>query len=114
MSEMIERVARAIHRTEGPWSDVPWDDLPESAKSASRRQARAAIEAMREPTLDMIHCSPVTADNFVPYPETCAVTWRAMIDEALTERDYARRSTSDAALAEGGPEAATTLASDPG
>lgn len=53
MSEMVERVARAVYEADDPWSDAfPWPDLNESQNSPEtyRRIARAAIEAMRRPT----------------------------------------------------------------
>lgn len=80
MNEMIERVARAIMpdawhetvRADGSkyFTLVCWDE--EQAKA--RRYARAAIWAMREPTLEMRKaCSFETAE--VEYP--------AMVDAAL-------------------------------
>ena len=65
MSEMVERVARALHEDEEPPSDhwsPQWDDLrekyvdgkPSHCKEYWRRKARAAIEAMREPTEAMV------------------------------------------------------------
>lgn len=61
MSEMVERVARAMAEAAG-------DDYEEN-RSFLHRVARAAIEAMREPTPEMlaetlpapgIHCDPKT------------------------------------------------------
>lgn len=62
MSEMVERVARAIKDAE----QMHWNDM-----------ARAAIEAMREPTAKMV----VIADSSLR-PISPRI-WRAMIDEAL-------------------------------
>ncbi len=53
MSEMIERVAKAIYEEDDPWHKAwPWPDLNESQGSPDtyRRIAAAAIKAMREPT----------------------------------------------------------------
>lgn len=47
MSEMIERVARAIHESSSKW---PWAGMSNMNKDDRRKDARAAIEAMREPT----------------------------------------------------------------
>lgn len=58
MSEsMIERVARAIYEADDAWSEAfPWPNLAESPNRPNeyRRVARAAIEAMREPTDEMV------------------------------------------------------------
>lgn len=51
MSEMVERVARAIARAE------KWDNISEKTLSVYLPLARAAIEAMREPT-DETQLSP--------------------------------------------------------
>jgi hypothetical protein len=73
MSEMIERVAKAIFDT----MDVT-DGLD---GSAAERYARAAIEAMRESTQAMDDAGAIYSDcNGAPR------TWEAMIDEALREK----------------------------
>lgn len=67
MSEMVERVALAIlkSRSEG---------------YGPHTQARAAIEAMREPTEAMARAPTALAD----WEDSCAeVVWDAMIDAAL-------------------------------
>lgn len=80
MSEMEERIARAIWDAQYP-EGTSWGDWaehtrrnPESfdGRDTSRQLARAAIEAMREPTEDMLLAGNV--------PEH---VWHAMIDEAL-------------------------------
>lgn len=82
--EMIERVARAICLADGAEEDgiqlVPGETY--------RDYARAAIEAMREPTRHMAHVGGVTVQD-----ETMATdglsqhiaceAWREMIDAAL-------------------------------
>lgn len=94
MSEMVERVARAVHATarasqnvpEPPMSDemwrIYWGSLA-GARGHLGNLARAAIAAMREPTLRL--CGAVPADLFEgDGPDTrCAKVWRAMIDKAL-------------------------------
>lgn len=87
MSEMVERVARAIHNAK---PGNAWDWLREYAKGGDQTakgiiddrmlEARAAIEAMREPTEDMsvaaLDCGP----------DRDAVTyWKVMIDAALKD-----------------------------
>lgn len=57
---MVERVARALHEKLHP-SKTPWDVAPESWRESYRKQARAAIEAMREPMEYMLmsmYCAP--------------------------------------------------------
>ena len=91
MSEMIERVARAI-LAQG--SGFAWEDYAKEARQHALKQARAAIEAMREPTEKMSGASP---DEGVKFRTTLfgqegtlevrnpAAVWRAMIDAALSE-----------------------------
>lgn len=78
MSEMIERVARAIGEKFAPAvnMNVPY------AKVMLDMAARAAIEAMREPTDKMYNAAAyiLTAQSGVYDPE---VVWKDMIDEAL-------------------------------
>jgi hypothetical protein len=65
---MIERVARAIAKSQGSnprWNHEGW-----------LRDARAAIEAMREPTKAMLEVGP-------PFPYMDEYVWQTMIDEAL-------------------------------
>lgn len=73
MSEMVERVAKAIreaHVGRPMYELVNTEDL-----------ARAAIEAMREPTPDMVS----EGDDYRAF--SSRTTWQAMIDEALTPRE---------------------------
>lgn len=72
MSEMVERVARAIAEARfGIGCPVDGDD---------RIAARAAIEAMREPTDAMVDAAYGRERT-----GTERGNWRAMIDAALTE-----------------------------
>ena len=84
MSEMVERVARAIEQRASERQDL----------NAWRDYARAAIEAMREPTDAMARKADGLTDLVGPYEEAntpearqdefkCA--WRAMIDKAIQE-----------------------------
>lgn len=72
MSEMIERVARAIDEASQPPGQKDYKVLMKNA-------ARAAIEAMREPTMDM----ESAASNWQGAQMTYSDVWRAMIDAAL-------------------------------
>jgi hypothetical protein len=80
MNEMIERVAKALWLDYWDGDACAWEDAEESARETSRSLARAAIEAMREPTEDMIEAG--RSENFGNYPNQA---WHAMIDQALTE-----------------------------
>lgn len=84
MSEMVERVARAINVLTMSWSDD--DEMVVRAQNKVREQARAAIKAMRQPTDGMIAvgveewcCTPDEPDKDV------SSIWRAMATAALGE-----------------------------
>jgi len=86
MSEMIERVAEAIWdaRIErgGPGRTLmPWPLYPEA--DWCRATARAAIEAMREPTEKMLEAGDLPGwDDYVTAGLSKEI-WQAMIDAAL-------------------------------
>ena len=87
MSEMIERVARAFYESH-PWGDEDgagvhsWESLPEDWRAVFMGGARAAIEAWREPTMEMwTHAMP-----HVDSLSSIAAFWQAMIDAALKEQ----------------------------
>jgi hypothetical protein len=88
MSEMIERVARAIAKARHPGLTWPTKSDPEYIQTVHTylRDARAAIEAMLEPTQDMADAA-INLDVYWAYsgegfgmPED---VWSAMIDAAL-------------------------------
>lgn len=82
MSEMIERVAKAIFADRYPGED--WKDYQ---KRDYCGHARAAIEAMREPTEAMmaaVDCAGVKAEWLSG--KAWAAGYRAMIDAALSEK----------------------------
>ncbi len=70
MSEMVERIARAIHDAAHKGLDFDW---PREMRIA---QARAAIEAMRQPTDEMLYSGRWPND-------VMGENWQAMIDAAL-------------------------------
>jgi hypothetical protein len=71
MGEMVEQVAKGMARQRGvPWLEHWRDLIPD---------ARAAIEAMREPTEAMDAAMQEAAD-YAPYSDR---VWRAGIDAAL-------------------------------
>jgi hypothetical protein len=78
MSEMVERVARAIETKLdgfGTGHYLGHEDL--------QVIARAAIEAMREPTQFMLDDEAVWANSL---GEDALNTWRSMIDAALNDK----------------------------
>ena len=87
MSEMVERVARAICKAKGQNPDDPrWIRYPGPtyegiAWHAHEDSARAAIAAMREPIEAMIN----SAHDRIAGEGEIADVWCAMIDEALRE-----------------------------
>lgn len=84
MGEMVERVAEAIARGRsegGRKLFVGWANLDPYDKDMWRSAARAAIEAMREPTSEMANAGVQAYDDF---GLSIPAIWRAMIDEALT------------------------------
>ena len=89
MSELIERVAIAIaHAMEADmpkFTQLPWDRMSVPAKAAHCRRARAAIEAMRDPTEEM-DMAGVNADSFRSLGLLKARRiWGDMIDAALKD-----------------------------
>lgn len=81
MSEMIERVARAIH------GDAPlWEDC----KFARYDQAIAAIKAMREPTEAQIRAVDKACHEHWPNARQMAIAMQhALIDAALSDTEGA-------------------------
>lgn len=104
MTDMVERVAKAIYEREGyvycddagMFQPVAWDKLDSDdcqvSRDGYRRMARAAIAAMREPTEEMLeafhrdaHFEP---ENGVQIKcTTVDDAYRAMIDAALGGKD---------------------------
>jgi hypothetical protein len=81
VSEMIDRVARAINEV-NPWVGIAWMDLPSVPKDEYRAKARAAIEAMREPTEGMLDRLDA-ANSGWGTREHSKELWQELIDEAL-------------------------------
>lgn len=83
-SEMIERVARAIYSKRNGVGAKPWSLLPMRHKEPYMDDARAAIEAMREPTKAML--DDVVGPNAKEF-EVAPVEaeWRDMISAALRD-----------------------------
>lgn len=99
MSEMIERVAKALCDEE--WGGTqPWDRKPEGFRERYRMRARVAIQAMREPTEAMCAAVLVISHDLVEpghvYDEYDSdpgsldenapqKAWTTMIDASLTD-----------------------------
>jgi len=90
MNEMIERIARAIwNQRRASVAELgidleEWGDggIPRANKVFE--EARAAIEAMREPTEAMLKASDSIMGGGWQNSHSDAETWDAMIDAALT------------------------------
>ena len=92
MTDMIERVARAIVDT---WAAGAvgvegggWDAQDDFGKDAARKCARTAIAAMREPTDEMLDAGSAAhpAGGYVRetlLTDIIEAEWRAMVDAAL-------------------------------
>jgi hypothetical protein len=92
-NEMIERVARAMENAyqcracgaliRGERPGEPCCERPSWVEASPELKARAAIEAMREPTEDMV--SEAVGRNEELGRVTAESAYRAMIDAALAE-----------------------------
>lgn len=81
MSEMVEKVAMTLcHYPAGP-GDTNSCCPNEMGQKRCQRQARAAIEAMREPTEAMVECIP--GGRIDDQRPVVRKHWAMMIDEAL-------------------------------
>ena len=84
MSEMVERVAKAIYEA-GPDGYV-WESAAPYWLNEYRDLARAAIAAMREPSVEMEKAGARGISAcFTPEPDDppALAAWRAMVDAAL-------------------------------
>lgn len=84
MSEMVERVARALYSQWRPKGYPKWDS-PLLGKRAQRKWhaiSRAAIAAMREPTREMYDGLSDTGKMWKE--QDSFAVWRTFIDAALS------------------------------
>ena len=82
MSEMIERVAKAIALDDCQ----TWNELDAVNRGMFLSFARAAIAAMREPTEAMLEAGTITVSKtgvISISTQDAARIWRAMVDAAL-------------------------------
>lgn len=92
---LIERVARAMHAKwfeirPGDFGQAAWEEMPESWRHETMEFARAAIEAMREPTEAMLNAKygPENYERVSGWLDSldAETVWQAMIDVALEEQ----------------------------
>lgn len=82
MSEMVERVAIAIHKSRqerGFSGQALWEFEPDQIKDLFRHSARAAILAVGEPTIEML-------EAMEPWTRVSGhqkMVWKAGVDAAL-------------------------------
>lgn len=84
----VEEVARAIFEEDGtgyPALSVPFEEQSWKVRERYSDLARAAIEAMREPTPGMIEAMNRTRMAIQGGYEVDASPWEAAIDAALSE-----------------------------
>lgn len=82
-SEMVEKVAKAIYLKRNGQGARPWSLLTKAHRTPYLDDARAAIEAMREPTEAMESAGWDSYDRNDGWsgPQYC---WQAMVDAALS------------------------------
>lgn len=83
---MIERVAKAVYEGRNGKGCTAWGHLQNAHKAPYLTDARAAIEAMREPTHEM-GIAGMNADDRRTGFETCCHIYRAMNRAALEDSD---------------------------
>lgn len=89
MSEMQIRVARAIYEGRNGCGAKPWGSLPRSHQGPYLADARAAIEAMREPTETIINAGRIHVgddDGLGCSADNARDCFNAMIDAILQEK----------------------------
>lgn len=87
---MIERAALAIYVGRNGAGCRPWHSLPKSHREPYLKDARAALEAIREPTAAMLALGAAAYDEspeaaFSDSDEAMGAAHRAMIDAALRD-----------------------------
>lgn len=89
--DMIEKVARAIYASSAFHDNLDsinprFDSLGDEWRAVMFASARAAIEAMREPTEAMNAAGHVCLPHggYMPHEREAGYVWEAMISAALT------------------------------
>lgn len=88
VSEMQERIARAIYEGRNGPRCKSWTQQPAAHRAPYMVDALAAMKAMREPTPEM----EKAGDDFIDFGSDFTETWRAAMDAEIS-------------LAEGGKDA---------
>ena len=92
---MIEKMAQAAYEkfneNQIGCCEPPWDELPPGFKERMVDAQRAAIEAMREPSLTMIEAAWVAGVD----DENVSGVWEGMVDAALGEFFSKQEKVSD-------------------
>lgn len=86
MSEMVERIARSIHQYRA--RESVYENMSQTIKNRYLGEARAVIEAMRDPLDNMIAAAIArdeSGNSELSDYIACSheEAWRTMIDEAL-------------------------------
>ncbi|MBR1122091.1 hypothetical protein JQ628_11245 [Bradyrhizobium lablabi] len=87
--DMIDRVAAAIMLavTDGHGFQANWKEQPDDVRGFWRTVARAAIEAMREPTDCMCRAGAAKWDDDWCSETNALNMWSGMIDAALSDKN---------------------------
>lgn len=90
MSEMVERVARALHRAHYErgrklYPEGSFEALDRFEREMWIFSARAAIAEMRDPTVEMVRGATIDPLGKYVTPNHAALVWQLMIDEALKD-----------------------------
>lgn len=80
MASALERAARALHESR---STVPWSWLDGADQYNVEKQARAVLMAVRVPPSEIAEAGY----QITGYEENCDVTFTAMIDAILNEKE---------------------------
>jgi hypothetical protein len=89
---MLDKVAKAIYEIAHPVADLPeryrWDNMEPLYKRTWLEAARAALQALREPTPEMLDAAEATIFEYAPRSEQWQLDatkrgWQAMIDKAF-------------------------------
>ena len=103
VSEMQERIARAIYEDRNGAGCVPWSRRDKAHKQPYRRDALAAMKAMREPTVPMA----LAADDAVVEQYAANPKWEEAKDMAeglIPSRIWAAMLDAEISIAEGGKD----------
>lgn len=86
MSDMIEKLVRALWACDPGSVETPFEKLSACALDNLHDTVRAVLEALREPTPEMVAATDHMDDDKYVARGRAIVTWGAMIDSLLTEK----------------------------